>query len=107
MIENRLNSNHIERNVVAAKLSSESSVRLGYSSLFLSSALSMPYVMETFGISPEWYLPFTAVALSYLKSEKNRKDHKSAIQVVSDFQVEILQFMMRLPIFSDAEIFYP
>ncbi len=85
---NPLNSNHIERNVVAAKLSSEFSTPLGYTSLFLSSTLCFPFAMETFGISPELYLPFTAIALSYLKSEKNRQDRKSAIQVVSDFEVD-------------------
>lgn len=81
--------NYIERSVVAAKLSTEASTPLGYTSLFLSSMLSLPFVMQNIGVSPAWYIPLSTLLLSYLKSDKSRQDRKSALAVVSDYEVII------------------
>ena len=80
-------TSYIERHVVAEKLSTESSTPLGYTSLFLSSVISLPFLMQNIGVSPAWYLPITTLALSYLKSDKNRHDRKAAIQIVTDYEV--------------------
>ena len=72
---------------MAEKLSTEVSPPLGYTSLFLTGALSYPFLMESIGLSPAWYLSIATIMLTYFKSDKNRKDHKSAIQVVSDYNV--------------------
>lgn len=76
-----------ERNVVAAKLSAEYSSPFGYNPLFLMSIVAMPVVMQAFNISSMLYIPLSMAFLSYLKADKDRQDRKSAVGIVSDYNV--------------------
>mmetsp|Transcript_3345 Transcript_3345/g.5234 ORF Transcript_3345/g.5234 Transcript_3345/m.5234 type:complete len:960 (+) Transcript_3345:112-2991(+) len=81
----------LERNVVAAKLSSEYSSPFGYNPLFLMGIVALPITLQSIGISPLYYLPLSLMYVSYLKADKDRQDRKAAIGIVSD--VNILKYV--------------
>jgi hypothetical protein len=76
-----------ERNVVAMKLASEYQTPFGYNPLFLMGIVAMPLVLQSLGISALLYLPLSMAGLSYLKADKDRQDRKSAVGIVSDYNV--------------------
>lgn len=80
-----------ERNVVAMKLASEYSSSFGYNPLFLMGIVAMPLLMQTLNISSMFYIPLAVVGLSYLKADKDCQDRKSAIGIVSDYNVSASQ----------------